>query len=476
MGAGAGDGRKTIATPGAGAAFASTLKLRTMTSPLRRRLAVGGIVLGAMTVAALGFAVWKLPSDEEVAARVVRAFGERTGIGLKIGRLHWSPWPRPNVVVEEVETLQDDPIRVRRASAAMPWGAVFARELRLEAVEADGIAVPRASMRAFRGKGGADVPEVAGAWRVADVPVPRARFTDLTWIDRRGIALRYDGEAEFDPHWRPRTAEVRRREVEPPARARIEREDPATDRWRVDIDLAGGTWSGTARLETASEGRMTLTGRLEPREIDLETLLQTFGRSTPIAGTLRGETSFDATGDTVPALWRGLRTRTRFEVRPATLTRIDLARAVKSAGTTRGGRTPLDQLTGRLETRTTDDGIELNYRDLKARSGLLTATGNARVLNRRLDGEAAVDIVDGVVGVPLKLGGTLDNPELSLTGGALAGAAVGTAVLPGVGTAIGARIGQQIERLFGGGKEASGGNGAGGSQKKKADRSSRKAD
>ena len=52
--------------------------------------------------------------------------------------------------------------------------------------------------------------------------------------------------------------------------------------------------------------------------------------------------------------------------------------------------------------------------------------------------------------MPLKLGGTLDEPQLSLTGGALAGAAVGTAVLPGVGTAIGARIGQQVEKIFGG--------------------------
>jgi hypothetical protein len=57
-----------------------------------------------------------------------------------------------------------------------------------------------------------------------------------------------------------------------------------------------------------------------------------------------------------------------------------------------------------------------------------------------------------VVGVPLKIGGTVSDPEVSLTGGALTGAAVGSAVLPGVGTAIGARVGQQVEKLFGGGE------------------------
>ena len=82
---------------------------------------------------------------------------------------------------------------------------------------------------------------------------------------------------------------------------------------------------------------------------------------------------------------------------------------------------------------------------------MLTASGSASIHHRAIQGEVAVDLVDGVVGVPLKISGTLDDPALSLTGGALAGAAVGTAVLPGVGTAIGARIGQQVERIFGGG-------------------------
>jgi hypothetical protein len=72
-----------------------------------------------------------------------------------------------------------------------------------------------------------------------------------------------------------------------------------------------------------------------------------------------------------------------------------------------------------------------------------------RLLRSRIEGEGAIDIVDGVVGIPLKISGTVEEPEFSLSGGALTGAAVGTAVLPGVGTALGARIGQEVERLLG---------------------------
>jgi len=169
-----------------------------------------------------------------------------------------------------------------------------------------------------------------------------------------------------------------------------------------------------------------------------------------VEGKASGRSEVDAEGADISELLRSLHTRTRFEIAPASLNGFDLARAIRSAGISRGGSTALDSLSGSLDTRLTDAGVQMSYSDLKARSGVLSASGKATILDRRLSGEAAVDVVDGVVGMPLKLGGTLDAPELSLTGAALSGAAVGTALLPGIGTAIGARVGQQVERMFGG--------------------------
>ncbi len=420
-----------------------------MTSPQRwaTRIAAG---LAALVVVGAGVGWWLIPSDAQLATRIAQTFEQRLGVGLKIGRLHWQLLPVPRIEVEDIATVQDEPITVRRLVLSPQLLPLLSRRIRVDELEVHGVLAPTASVRAFRGRFEAltaNAKDGQSGWQPAEIPLGRLRFDDLTWSDRRDIQLAYDGDIVFDPQWRPRTAEIHRNAVTPPARLRLEREGDA-ERWQTFIDVAGGTWNGTTQLQTAADGKLLLTAQLAPRNIDIEVLMQAFGRSSPVAGKVSGQTELRSEAEQIGQLWGRLHTRTQFTVQPATLTRFDLQKAIRTAGTSRGGQTPLDQLTGTLDTQNTDDGMQLDYTNLKARSGVLTATGKARIVNRRLSGEAAVDIVDGVVGVPLKLGGTLSDPELSLTGGALTGAAVGTAVMPGVGTAIGARIGQQIERLF----------------------------
>lgn len=416
---------------------------------------LAALVLLLLAAAAL-VAVW-LPSEAELATRLQSAFVQRFGIGLKVGQLRWTLRPVPVVVLEDIATEQPQPITVRRVTLHPRLGMLlWQRRLALDEAEVEGAVFPRASVRAFRGRDDEAMALVPGGWSLAPVPLQRLRFADVTWIDRREIALAYDGRIDFDPGWRPREAEVWRRGVTPPARLTLAREGEA-DRWRTDIAVAGGSWRGISTLQTAGDGRLTFDAALDVANVDLVQLTAAFQRRSAIEGKLMGRSELHGEGATVGELVRTLRTRTRFALRPATVRRFDLAKAVTTAGMQRDGQTPLDELTGTLDTQADDDGTVLRYRGLQARSGVLTASGSATVLNRKLDGEVAVDIVDGVVGVPLKIGGTLDAPQLSLTGGALTGAAIGSAVLPGVGTAIGARIGQKMEQLFGDGKPVAGG-------------------
>ncbi|SCK06501.1 AsmA-like C-terminal region [Variovorax sp. HW608] len=422
-------------------------------SRTRRWIAASAALLVASVVLMAGLGFWvrgRLPSDEQVASALAARFEKASGIGLRIGAAHWALRPSPVIVVEDVATAQPRPITVHRIVVRPRLASLWRRKVAIDEVEVSAAVLPRASVRAFRGRWeGADTAiALAGGWTLTEVPIERVRLRDVSWIDRREIALAYDVDLHFDPHWRPREGEIRRPGVSPPARLRVEREGNE-DRWRTTIELGDGTWNGSMRLESGDDGHLRLTAALEAKNVDLTAFVRSFGRHSAIEGKLTGPTEVDSVGANVGELIRRLHTRTRFTIAPATITGFDLARAVTAPDVARGGQTRLEALTGTLDTQSTEDGILLRYSQLKARSGVLTASGTATVLNRKLDGEAAVDIVDGVVGVPLKIGGTLDAPVLSLTGAALAGAAVGTAVLPGVGTAIGARVGQAMDKLLG---------------------------
>ncbi len=415
-----------------------------------RRWIVGTAAVAAVLLGGLALlAHLLLPSDEELAAEVGARFEKATGIGLRVGAAHWSLRPVPVVVLGDIATAQAQPITIDRIVVRPRLAGLWRRQIAIDEVEIIDAVLPRASVRAFRDRLQVDDASTAGgAWTLAEIPLAHLRLQNVTWVDRRGIALAYDADVRFDAGWRPREVEARRPGVSPAVVLRVEREG-GEDRWRALIDVGGGTWNGSAVLQTLDGGRLRLTAELAPQGVDIAGMLGAFGRRTAVEGKLNGRTQVETEGDDAAALLRGLRTRTRFSVKPAVVKGFDLARAASTAGTERGGQTVFDELTGTLETQMAEDGMVLRYTGLRGRSGVLTASGSATVFNRKLDGEAAIDLVDGVVGLPLQLGGTLDQPRLSLTGGALTGAAIGTAVLPGVGTAIGARIGQQVEKLFG---------------------------
>ena len=161
-----------------------------------------------------------------------------------------------------------------------------------------------------------------------------------------------------------------------------------------------------------------------------------------------------ASAATAGALVDALHTQSRFAVQGAVVHGVDLARAVKTVGMSRGGDTRLDTLAGQLNSK----GRAVVLNNLVAGSGLLSASGNvaltpARVLSGRVNVNLGATVVGDAVGVPLLVGGTLDAPQLTLTRAAMVGAAIGTMVLPGVGTGAGAslgdKIGGKLQGLFG---------------------------
>ncbi|MEO7885208.1 MAG: hypothetical protein ABIR76_00490 [Polaromonas sp.] len=403
-------------------------------------LAGAGIVL--LLVAAAGVAALRLlPSDEELARRASVELEAALGVKVRVGALHWRLFPSPAVVMEDAATEQPQPIVIKKLTAYPDLFALWQRRIKIDRADLEGAVVPQLSLRGLASKR----PKEETA--TEDLPLARFVFRDVTWISRRGISVVYEGEVDFDPGWRPRKAELRRPGVSPAAQLTLTRQGP-DDRWDTRIQVGGGTAHGDVHLETRAGGRLHLEGKLQPKDIEVESALAAFNRRSIIAGRASGDTTLTANGDTVGELAQSLHTQTLFTVGKSTLLRFDLDKAVRSAGKEHEGQTPLDSVTGRLDTQNTPQGMVVTYTGVKAVSGSLTASGEAKIANRHIEAEFAVDLVDGIVGVPLKVSGPLEDVKFSVPSGAIAGAVVGTAVLPGVGTAIGARVGAALGKIF----------------------------
>lgn len=403
-------------------------------------------MLGAGLVMALLGAGWLtlvmlLPTNDELAARASTELQVRLGVQVVVGELHWRLFPVPSVVVRDVATVQPQPITLKKLTVYPNLPALMDGRVKLERAELDGAVVPQLSLRALDQSAG----KVSGNSEAT--PLDRFVFRDLTWISRRGIAVVYDGEVDFDPRWRPRQAQVRRPGVQPATDLTLTRQGQE-DRWTTAIRLGGGTADGEVEIKTRDSGRLRLEGKFKPQRVEVAGALAAFNHRSVISGEASGDTALVADGDTIGELARSLQTRTMFTMGRSSLLRFDLDKAVRSLGKDHAGQTALDSVTGQMLTQNTPQGMVVTYTGVKATSGALTASGQARVANRQIEAEFAVDLVDGVVGVPLKVSGPFEDVKVSVPAGAVAGAVIGTAVLPGIGTAIGARLGATLGKIF----------------------------
>lgn len=431
---------------------------------LQRRtvwIALASCLLAVAALAALAAWLW-LPSDEALARRVEAEASEALGVPVTVQRLQWSLWPEPRLVLEGVATEQPEPVTAARITAEAAWSDLLHLRLAITRLVLEDATVPQPSLSAFqiqpREGDATDATDAGlGPLRLAATPLQSAEWRGVRWVSRTGRALAYAGQVRFDAGWRPRSGVLEREGAAEPARLEIIREGDE-DRWRADVTAGGRTEQGALRLQVLGE-RWRVTGAIDFRNVDVVGLMAAFDRRSIVAGRASGHTDLIAEGADPAEALRSLHTRTRFDMPQARLLTFDLERAVKSAGQQRKGSTPLDRFSGVVSTEADRNGTIVRYSDLRATSSVLTATGSAVVQGGRVQGDIAVDLVEGVVGVPLTFSGTVADPTISLPPAALAGAAVGTAVAPGVGTALGARLGETLRRLFGGGGGSSAGSG-----------------
>ncbi|MBL8384979.1 MAG: AsmA family protein [Burkholderiales bacterium] len=216
----------------------------------------------------------------------------------------------------------------------------------------------------------------------------------------------------------------------------------------VQARLYGGRAGGSVEVAWAKGVRMA--GKAEVSGLDIAPLLQALKVKASLAGQLQANGSFRAQAPRAAALADAFNAEFAFKVDQGVLRGFDLASAAKTLvkGGSGGGETRFDQFTGNVQLA----GRAVRLRNLKVASGVLDARGNIDVSPARaLGGRVEVDLkgTGGLVGVPLAVSGTVADPVVLPTKGALAGAAVGTVLLPGVGTSLGSSVGDRLGRMFG---------------------------
>ena len=414
-----------------------------MTRVARWSFSIFLLFLGAVALGLAAAFYWLVPTDRELAARIVAAAQAQLGVKVTVGGAHLQLWPSVALTVQDFATVQPEPISLKQVIARLRIAQLLKRQVIFEDVEFDGGVVPHLSLGELHGQPGASPNAVAAS-------VEEVRFRDITWVTRYGKTLPFEGHASFGPQWRLRQAELVRTGAQPPVV--FELAEDGADHWKLSSRVSGGTANGRIALRKGEDGRLQLTGQVAPDKIDAASALDAFKVHSPVRGRASGQTRLSATGTDVLQLAASLQTHTTFSISPATLLHVDVDKAIRSLGSDRAGQTPLRSLTGQMDTTNTVDGMVVRFTGLQAQGDSFTAKGGGTIAKRHVEGQMTVDVAGGLVGVPVKVSGPVAKPKVSVqttaVAGAAAGAAIGTVVLPGVGTAIGAGVGGMIGKLF----------------------------
>lgn len=416
-----------------------------------------GVVLLVLLLAGGVLALQRWIGTDDFRQRIEAQAGLALGVPLSLGRIEVALWPLPAVAVERIAVQTRPALTVERVEVRPVWADLLRGKVapatlvvRHAVLPQAGIDALLAAMDKAKRK---DHDEAGTPWQL----LPQRTVLDgLTWIDAKGAAITVQAEATLGPDVWPQQVQgqILQGRLQG-TKLDLQREAQA-HAWGVKLQVAGGSITGRLELQLPKEAgaEFALKGQLKTHDVELSRLTApeptpASQAAQPLSGRLEASTSLSARSRKPGALAEVLQTQSTFTVRNAVVHGIDLAKAVKTVGMSRGGQTPLDTLAGQVSTR----GRAIELSNLVASSGVLSATGQVAVSpSQALSGRISVEL-GGAVGVPLALGGTVSDPQVTLTRGAMIGAAVGTVLLPGVGTGTGASLGDKasegLKKLFG---------------------------
>jgi uncharacterized protein involved in outer membrane biogenesis len=407
------------------------------------------IVCAAFVLLLIGVAValqhWLRTDD--FRQRVEQQASAALGVPLRLGRLSVDLWPLPAVAADDVQLQTRPALTVGRVEARPVWSGLLQQRLEIATLVVREAVLPQTGIAALgaalQKKDKAAPKPVAPASQgegPSVVAFPRrAVLDDITWIDEKGQRMTVHAEADLGDDGMLERASFQIEQGRfAGTQGSIERKG---DQWPLRVDIGGGRIVGQLQLSPGkAAGTQVLHGQFNTENVEVAALT---APSKVLTGKLQAQTSIRSEFREIGHVADTMNTQTRFTVRDALVDGIDLQKAVQTVGLSRGGTTRLDSLAGQVTTQ----GKAVHLTNLVATSGALSASGNVTIAaSKALSGRVNVDLTStgGALGVPLVVGGTIEDPSVTLTRGALVGAAVGTLIVPGAGTAAGATAGDKI--------------------------------
>jgi len=434
------------------------------------------LALGLMVLlAVVAYTLHRWVSTDDFRQRVEREASAALGVPVALDRVAVDVWPLPAVALSGISVKSKPPLTLERLEVRPQWQPLLTGRLAVATLLVRKAVLPQqgidAVMLLLQKKKAAQAPAAAAssaqAGKAGEAPMdwlPRRTVLDeVTWISAAGARTTVNAEAALGSDGLPDKVSLKLIKGNLQGlEAKLQREEAKAsavgDEWALRVDVGGGKVEGKLGLKkvpvtaaAAAREELQLQGKLQTKDVEVSALT---APSKSLTGRLEASTTLHARAATTGALAEALQTQTTFTVRNAVLNGLDLAKAVKTIGLSRGGQTPLDTLAGQVSTQ----GKSAQLTNLVASSGALSATGNVAISPAKaLSGRVSVNVagdsklgsaIGGAVGVPLTVGGTLDNPEVTLSRSALLGAAIGTALMPGVGTGAGANLGDRVGEGF----------------------------
>lgn len=395
----------------------------------RRRRALTAAAVALVVVPVAG-AVWlQFSALDGYIPEAERALAERFNQPVTISGLRYPLLPRPRLILENV-SIGEGSVKAERIEARVLPLALLAGPTSFDTVEVHGAEVDQLALGM--------IPAWTGGRTAGSIHADRLRISDLNLKLAGANIAPLDGEVQFAPNGTVRHARFRNEKVnvvltEQANAARIEL--TASD-WRVPygppfewshfklrglIDqsqvaaaeftgrVAGGNVEGALNARWGDS--IHIRGDFSAAGVRLQELARALGSTFSATGILEANGRFAMQAPQWSALTANTQLEAAFAGSRGEIVDIDLLRAVQwpTPGAMRGGRTPFEAFTGKLQMA----GGRYVLRELKLAAGPLNANGTIGFgPEGKLDGRLIAELATRGARSTLRLGGTLKDPQL----------------------------------------------------------------